>query len=63
MAREGDRSHGEEESVVTARDRRTVVRGRMERGFLLALISSGEGGGDSGSGTLEEPSRSAVAST
>lgn len=38
---------GDEESVVTARERRTVGRGRMERGAFVDAISLG--GGDSGS--------------
>lgn len=48
MAREGPRRTGEEERVVTASERKTLGRGRMERGGVEAI--SCEGGGDPGSG-------------
>lgn len=44
MAREGGRRTGEAESVVTARERKTVVRGRMESGGVEAGIVSVDGG-------------------
>jgi len=47
MAREGGRSSGDDETVVTIRDRRMLIRGRTERGgtgdgFLVGGIMAAE---------------------
>lgn len=44
MAKDGGRRKGEEEMVVTARERSTVWRGRIERGVLAAISGAGAGG-------------------
>lgn len=52
MAREGGKSRGEEETLDTARERRTWVRGRTESGEEFAVMLGARGGGDSGSGEV-----------
>lgn len=42
MAREGVRRRGEEETVVTARERMIFWRGRMDSGGLAAILDDEE---------------------